>query len=262
MYVKMMKADSLPDSDPHKRFDLFGNVEGVNFISADDNRNVVARIVHSGGQWIERIVEGTVYMMDDHGKTISKFTPGKQSDGVKPESYWDQQFHHLVNAVYALYYSAYWKADRDVNENRLWADVRDAAGFTPGLSLARLGEPRWKTADMVPFNRGRWIAAHINNGHVHGGKSHYEMGIDTFEDAAAHVAKYHNYDAIVLPSKKAKGEYDHLKDIPFVPAAPQKPMTLAEIAVAEADRVAVEAAKSEAGDEEFGPRVVRPGQAG
>lgn len=40
----------------------------------------------------------------------------------------------LIEAVRELYYTAVWHADRPVDEARLWAAVRDAAGFKPGSS--------------------------------------------------------------------------------------------------------------------------------
>lgn len=40
----------------------------------------------------------------------------------------------LWDAVHRLYYAAVWYADRPVDEAKLWADVRDAAGFRNGES--------------------------------------------------------------------------------------------------------------------------------
>jgi hypothetical protein len=44
----------------------------------------------------------------------------------------------LRNAVKNLYYSAHWTPDRPVDAEKLWADVRDAAGFVPGNSPEEL----------------------------------------------------------------------------------------------------------------------------
>ena len=38
----------------------------------------------------------------------------------------------LLDAIRELYYAAHWTPDRPVDADRLWAAVRDAAGFTPG----------------------------------------------------------------------------------------------------------------------------------
>lgn len=46
----------------------------------------------------------------------------------------------LARAVEALYYAAYWHADRPVDERALWEAVRDAAGLEPGQTSARLGK--------------------------------------------------------------------------------------------------------------------------
>jgi len=47
----------------------------------------------------------------------------------------------LLEAVRELYYSAIWHADRPVNEQRLWTQVRDAAGFEPGNSPKTIASP-------------------------------------------------------------------------------------------------------------------------
>lgn len=38
----------------------------------------------------------------------------------------------LLNAVRAVYYSAHWTPDRDVDAGALWTELRDAAGFEEG----------------------------------------------------------------------------------------------------------------------------------
>lgn len=38
----------------------------------------------------------------------------------------------LLNAVRAVYYSAHWTPDREVDAEALWTELRDAAGFEPG----------------------------------------------------------------------------------------------------------------------------------
>lgn len=50
----------------------------------------------------------------------------------------EDKFEKLRAAVEQLYYAALWKADREVDEAALWEAVRDAAGFEPGQSSARL----------------------------------------------------------------------------------------------------------------------------
>lgn len=50
---------------------------------------------------------------------------------MKPEV---TDFDKLQYAVKNLYYSAVWHADRPVDEQALWTEVRDAAALTPGRS--------------------------------------------------------------------------------------------------------------------------------
>lgn len=47
-----------------------------------------------------------------------------------------RQYLDLLSAVQRVYYSAVWTADRDVNEQEMWTELRDAAGFIPGNSPA------------------------------------------------------------------------------------------------------------------------------
>jgi cyclopropane fatty-acyl-phospholipid synthase-like methyltransferase len=53
----------------------------------------------------------------------------------------EQSFIRLKAAVEALYYSAYWASDRlsEEQENALWIELRDAAGFEPGQTIVHLG---------------------------------------------------------------------------------------------------------------------------
>ena len=52
------------------------------------------------------------------------------------------KFHDLQAAVIALYYSAYWHPDRQVDEAYLWTAVRDTADIAAGKTAARLGPDR------------------------------------------------------------------------------------------------------------------------
>ena len=45
-------------------------------------------------------------------------------------------------AVRELYYAAYWSPDRNVDAQKLWENVRDAAGIEPGQTVNVLGPPR------------------------------------------------------------------------------------------------------------------------
>lgn len=45
-------------------------------------------------------------------------------------------------AIVAVYFAAYWTADRDCDEAKLWIELREAAGITPGQTRAVLGDPR------------------------------------------------------------------------------------------------------------------------
>jgi predicted DsbA family dithiol-disulfide isomerase len=55
---------------------------------------------------------------------------------------WEEERKRLREAVWALYMSAYWHADRPVDEAKLWTNVRDAAGISPGQTGAILGPDR------------------------------------------------------------------------------------------------------------------------
>lgn len=58
----------------------------------------------------------------------------------------------LREAVKALYFAAYWHADRPVDEAALWTAVRDRAGIEPGQTGKVLG------ADRSTFTAERQIA--------------------------------------------------------------------------------------------------------
>ena len=45
---------------------------------------------------------------------------------------WEQRYIDLVEAVYDLYFAAYWSPDRDCDAAKLWETLRDAAGIKPG----------------------------------------------------------------------------------------------------------------------------------
>lgn len=51
----------------------------------------------------------------------------------------EQRYFDLAAAVEALYFAAYWHADRSVDELKLWTAVRDAAAITPGQTGKVLG---------------------------------------------------------------------------------------------------------------------------
>jgi hypothetical protein len=58
-----------------------------------------------------------------------------------------RRYFELANAVEALYYAAYWHADRPVDEAKLWTAVRDAANFIPGHATRALGPDRSTAAE-------------------------------------------------------------------------------------------------------------------
>ena len=51
-------------------------------------------------------------------------------------------YMRLDRAVKALYFAAYWHADRKVDEAALWTAVRDAASIEPGKTKKLLGPDR------------------------------------------------------------------------------------------------------------------------
>ncbi len=50
----------------------------------------------------------------------------------------EEELKRLKSAVAAVYYAAAWEADRPVDAQKLWANLRDAAGFAPGYSPTKL----------------------------------------------------------------------------------------------------------------------------
>jgi len=54
----------------------------------------------------------------------------------------DAEIAALRQAVEALYFSANWHPDRDVDAIALWTAVRDAAGIVPGQTAKRVGPDR------------------------------------------------------------------------------------------------------------------------
>jgi hypothetical protein len=58
----------------------------------------------------------------------------------KREQKLERDLARLIGAVHMIYYAAHWTPDREVEEaDKLWSNLRDAAGFTPGLSLKQKG---------------------------------------------------------------------------------------------------------------------------
>jgi hypothetical protein len=53
-----------------------------------------------------------------------------------------EEIERLRKAAVALYYAAYWHADRPVDEAALWMALRDAAEITPGHTASVLGPDR------------------------------------------------------------------------------------------------------------------------
>ncbi len=67
----------------------------------------------------------------------------KKKPGVSPAGYLRvcaerdalrAELAEVLEAVRAVYYAARWTADRPVDEEKLWTDLRDACGFEPGGS--------------------------------------------------------------------------------------------------------------------------------
>lgn len=65
------------------------------------------------------------------------------------------QHINLCQAVKALYYSAHWYPDRDVDADKLWRIVRDAAGLPEGKSSSVLGKPRMEGKRVLEIGRLR-----------------------------------------------------------------------------------------------------------
>lgn len=51
-------------------------------------------------------------------------------------------FERLKQAVEALYFSAHWSPDRECDAEKLWVELRDAAGIAPGQTGEKLGPKR------------------------------------------------------------------------------------------------------------------------
>jgi 2-hydroxychromene-2-carboxylate isomerase len=54
----------------------------------------------------------------------------------------EERYQNLAKAVSDLYYAANWTPDRDCEAVKLWTNVRDAAGLTPGQTAKKLGPSR------------------------------------------------------------------------------------------------------------------------
>lgn len=94
---------------------------------------------------------GTLYLtpdglVDQTGKVVlTKDELLLQVDAARSD------FTKLREAVKALYYAAYWHADRDVDEPALWTAVRDAACLPPGESKIHLGEDQSGRKRLYPM---------------------------------------------------------------------------------------------------------------
>ena len=75
MFLKIMSAENLADSDSRKQFDLHANIETVRFYrDDDDDLDVYARVKFTTGDMEERLrLPGNAYLMNAEGKTIATF---------------------------------------------------------------------------------------------------------------------------------------------------------------------------------------------
>jgi hypothetical protein len=48
----------------------------------------------------------------------------------------------LIEAIEAVYFAAHWSPDRECDATKLWTELRDAAGITPGQTANLLGPSR------------------------------------------------------------------------------------------------------------------------
>ena len=86
----------------------------------------------------------------------------------------------LVDAVRAVYYAAHWSADRPCDAQKLWTDLRDAAGFAPGGSpkpvtpvvKSGFGAEPLEHTDDGEYDRSSWYCEKC--------KTRFGLGIDCF----------------------------------------------------------------------------------
>lgn len=60
----------------------------------------------------------------------------------------EQEYNNLRAAVAAVYYSAHWSADRDIDESALWERLRNIAGFEKGAFSHMKSEFEWNYTDL------------------------------------------------------------------------------------------------------------------
>lgn len=58
------------------------------------------------------------------------------------EGIMEQRYAQLHKAVTKLYFAAHWSPDRECDAEKIWTELRDAAGFAPGYSTEVLGALR------------------------------------------------------------------------------------------------------------------------
>lgn len=245
MYVKFTAARLVTahESYPYPEV-IVENVTRTEYERVPDGTAWMRLHFEEGKESADFDLRGPAYVMNDQGKTINSFeaTPpvciafddfsaGPRGIVKSSSSFLDREMKHqsLRRAVRRLYYAAYWKADRKVDEDKLWTAVRDAAGFKPGTARDVLGDPRWEAPssppqqeegmttmeqkmldfaagkDVGPFPRDGWIVDHTASNHSHDGMSHYEMPIYSWEQAAQHILKYHPFTLTEEEKRKLAG---------------------------------------------------------
>lgn len=68
------------------------------------------------------------------------------------EATMEQRYLQLHKAVTKLYFAAHWSPDRECDAEKIWTDLRNAAGFAPGYSTEVLGPPRKLTRTLKPVD--------------------------------------------------------------------------------------------------------------
>lgn len=91
---------------------------------------------HRNAEWLDAHIENKRLKRDYDAAA------GERAEFEHEAEYRRKKYETLVAAVKALYFAAYWSADRQVDEWALWTALRDAAGIEPGQCRASLGPPR------------------------------------------------------------------------------------------------------------------------
>jgi hypothetical protein len=80
MFLKIMSAENLSDSDSRKSFKLLDHVESAEFFRKPEGAQI--NVLFEGGDNENFPCEGNAYLMNDNGKTVAQFGPAGLPDAA------------------------------------------------------------------------------------------------------------------------------------------------------------------------------------